>query len=173
MLRQYRMTSSCRCIMVISAVESLFHLCCVLNTLLFAVCTVTVINKSVFSLVPRLSTWHCPHLLLSAVAAGCACNWYATRGADSCRSVSPAHRALSSAAVDQCLLPTGHCRRQLSISISCPQGTVTGSCRSVSHAHRALSSKLIGHNCCCQSIGRTDRCLTVAKTLLCILWRQR
>jgi len=24
-------------------------------------------NKSVFSLVPRLSTWHCPHLLLSAV----------------------------------------------------------------------------------------------------------
>ena len=56
MLRQYRMTSSCRCIMVISAVESLFHLCCVLNMLLFTVCTVTVINKSVFSLVPRLST---------------------------------------------------------------------------------------------------------------------
>jgi len=26
-----------------------------------------IANKSVFSLVPRLSTWHCPHLLLSAV----------------------------------------------------------------------------------------------------------
>jgi len=47
-------------------------------------CLLTAIanNKSLFSLVPRLSTRHCPHLPLSAVA------YY--------RSISPARGALSS-----------------------------------------------------------------------------
>ena len=40
-------------------------------------------NNSVISVVRRLSTWHCPHLLLSA-------------GAGSRQSVSPVHTALSS-----------------------------------------------------------------------------
>jgi len=53
-------------------------------------------SRSAFSLVPRLSTRHCPHLLLSAVlrrsAAERACRWYA--------SAAPAP-----AAVDRYLLP--------------------------------------------------------------------
>ena len=46
-------------------------------------------NKSAFSLVPRLSTWHCPHLLLSAVLRRRCC-W------------TPAPKA-----IDWYLLPTG------------------------------------------------------------------
>jgi len=38
-------------------------------------------HKSVFSLGPQLSTWHCPHSLLSAIAAEHACSWYAVPAA--------------------------------------------------------------------------------------------
>jgi len=108
MLRQYRMTSSCRCIMVISAVESLFHLCCVSNMLLL----LFALLLSLTSLCSA-SSHGCQHdtahiccwvlLLLSAPATGM--------------------RRMASAAVDQYLLPTVHCHRQLSVNISCPQGT--------------------------------------------------
>ena len=53
--------------------------------------TNTVTDKSVFSLLCRLSTWHCPHLSVSAApAARRRCCW------------APAP------AIDRYLLPTGH-----------------------------------------------------------------
>jgi len=54
-------------------------------------------NKAVFSIVPRLSTWYCPHLLLSIMLG----RHLARRvplllSAGACyRSISPARRALS------------------------------------------------------------------------------
>ena len=69
-------------------------------------------NKSMFSLVPRLLTWHYPHSLLSAVLGRrcCLTRMQLVRGANAhrCRSISPALEALSSK-------PTGHrcCTRSM------------------------------------------------------------
>ena len=63
----------------------------------------SITNKSVFSLVPWLSTWHCPHLLPSVVLWHRCC-WACLQlvcSAGSCWSTSPARRALSSKPASQ------------------------------------------------------------------------
>jgi len=54
-----------------------------------------LVNKSVFSFLRQLTTWHCPHLLLCAVLQPDCC-WPPARRPCSNRSISPGRRAHSS-----------------------------------------------------------------------------
>ena len=77
---------------LLSLLQCTFYVLNIMRTVFYKTCCnccsnlMTVLhqttNKSVFSLIPQLSTWHCLHLLLSAAA----CYW----------SISPARGALSS-----------------------------------------------------------------------------
>ena len=85
------------------------------------------IYKSVLSLVPRLSTRHCPHFLPSAVAC--------------CRSISPARAALSSkpAARRCCCRSTGETDRQT------PDRFINPALRTMLFCSLAVLDPRVGH----------------------------
>jgi len=66
---------------------------CVKPWLYIVILSETYRNKSVISLVPQMSTWHCQHLLLSTLLWHHRC-W--VPGAHHCWLISPAHGVLSS-----------------------------------------------------------------------------